>query len=78
MKERFLILTALEESWPKQNQPLLFLGEWCRIHSRKKQLEGWDFEILDYPWNNKQKFNADSDYCSEVIELVLSFLTIKQ
>ena len=29
MSKRFLVTTAIEETIP-QNEPILFLGEWCR------------------------------------------------
>jgi hypothetical protein len=35
MKEYTLVTTALEETWPDDNQPVLFLGEWCRLYSKK-------------------------------------------
>ena len=32
--KRLLVTTALEETWGR-DVPVIFLGEWCRLYSRK-------------------------------------------
>jgi putative transferase (TIGR04331 family) len=44
MKSRFLITTADERSW-KLDQPVLFLGEWCRLYSRRHIWEKLDEKV---------------------------------
>lgn len=43
---RYLITTADERSW-KWDQPVLFLGEWCRLYDRKSRWEGMDSIVMD-------------------------------
>ena len=31
-----LVTTPVEETWPSVNENILFLGEWCKLYSRKK------------------------------------------
>ena len=38
---RFLITTALESTWAL-DRPVIFLGEWTRLHDRRKAWEGLD------------------------------------
>jgi putative transferase (TIGR04331 family) len=38
---RFLITTALEDTWA-QDRPVIFLGEWARLHARRKAWEDLD------------------------------------
>ena len=41
---RYLITTALEESWPEK-RPLLMLGEWCRRYDRRAHVSGLDTQL---------------------------------
>lgn len=53
-----LVTTALEESWPKSGR-ILFLGEWCRLHSRTHIWSKLDHEVLPYHWDDREKLHAD-------------------
>jgi len=78
IKEYFLITTALEESWPEnKRQPILFLGEWCRIYSRKNLWEKMDVDVLPYHWDNRRKLYKDYLYLAELSERVLVQLSAK-
>ena len=55
MKEYTIVTTALEETWPDDKQSVLFLGEWCRLYSRKHRWEKMDAEVLEYPWDDRVK-----------------------
>lgn len=44
----FLALTALEEFWDTA-RPILFLGEWCKVHSRKHIWKGLNSTVLQSP-----------------------------
>jgi len=50
---KVLVTTALEDTWPPENHPVLFLGEWCRLYSRKFIWKELDAEILQYPWDDR-------------------------
>jgi putative transferase (TIGR04331 family) len=40
-QKRYLITSAIEETW-KFNQPVIFLGEWCRLYDRRHIWENMD------------------------------------
>jgi putative transferase (TIGR04331 family) len=58
MRPRILCTTAIEESWPADG-PILFLGEWCRRHSRRLAWSKRDHEVLPYHWDDRARLLAD-------------------
>lgn len=74
MVSRFLITTALEETW-RNEEPVLFLGEWCKRYSRKGLWSKMDAEVLPYHWNDRAKLYADYQYLKELHERLLQDLT---
>ena len=74
--KRFLVTTALEETW-RQNEPVLFLGEWCRLYSRKNRWSKMDAEVLSYHWGDREKLYADYQYLQEFYERLLRDLSIQ-
>lgn len=76
MVKRFLITTALEDTWC-DNEPALFLGEWCRRYSRKELWSKMDAEVLPYHWDDRAKMYADYQYLQELYERLLQDLTIQ-
>ncbi len=73
---RFLITTALEETWV-ENQPVLFLGEWCRLYPRKSRWSGMDAALLPYHWDDRDKLYSDYNYLNTLYRRVLSELASK-
>jgi len=71
--KRFLITTAQEESW-RDDAPVLFLGEWCRLHSRKDRWKAMDAEVLPYHWDDRIKLHADYQYLQGFYERLLTDL----
>lgn len=71
MVSRFLVTTALEETWPADGVPVLFLGEWCRLYSRKVRWLTMDAEVMPYHWDNREKLFADYQYLQEFYERLL-------
>ena len=60
MVSRFLVTTALEETWPEDPEtPVLFLGEWCRLYSRKERWSRMNAEVLPYHWDDRKKLYKD-------------------
>lgn len=58
MVKKLLVTTALFDS--NENEfPILFLGEWCRLYSKQKELKKIDFSILPYHWDDRTKFERD-------------------
>ena len=70
MVKRFLITTALEETW-RDEEPVLFLGEWCRRYSRKDRWSKMDAKVLPYHWDDRAKLYADYLYLREFYERLL-------
>jgi putative transferase (TIGR04331 family) len=69
----FLITTALEETW-RDDVPALFIGEWCRLFSRKQRWAAMNAEVLPYHWDDQDKFTNDYQYLRELYERVLEHL----
>lgn len=74
MVKRFLITTALEETWVS-NEPVLFLGEWCKRYGRKGLWSNMDAEVMPYHWDDRSKLHADYQYLKEFHERLLQDLT---
>ena len=77
MKEFFLVTTSLEDTWPENDQSVLFLGEWCRLYSRKHRWVNMDAEVLPYHWDDRNKLYKDNQYLIELFERILKELTIE-
>lgn len=76
MVKRFLITTALEESWCA-GQPVLFLGDWCQLYSRRNCWASLSAEVLPYHWDDRAKLYADYQYLQEFYERLLQDLTVQ-
>ena len=75
MVKRFLVTTALEETWPKDPKiPVLFLGEWCRIYSRTERWSKMNAEVLPYHWDDREKLFNDYQYLNDIYENMLKAL----
>ena len=59
MEARFLVTTALEDTWPQQGQPVLFLGEWCKLYSRKHRWQKIDSKVASFQWDERSKLYQD-------------------
>ena len=65
-----LVTTALEESWPS-DEPVLFLGEWCRLYSRAHRWKPLDAELVPYHWDDREKLARDHRYVQALNERLL-------
>ena len=75
---RTLITTADERTWPKDtNEPVLFLGEWCRRYSRRHVWGKYDAEVAPYHWDDRKKLFNDYQYITGVYEHFLRQLAKK-
>ena len=68
--ERLLVTTALEESW-SDTEPMLYLGEWCRLYSRRHRWSELDAAVLPYHWDDREKFALDSQFLVSLHEELL-------
>ncbi|MBM9577312.1 transferase, LIC12162 family protein [Leptospira sp. 201903070] len=71
MVKRTLIATALEETWPSFETPVIFLGEWCKIYNRKHIWEHFDSQTHPYHWDNREKFKNDYYQLESLYEEIL-------
>lgn len=67
MSKIFLITTADERSW-KIDENILFLGEWCKLFSRKHIWNDLNYKTLPYHWDDRRKYYEDYIYLSEVYQ----------
>ena len=59
MVSRYLVTTALEETWPNSNENVIFLGEWCLLHTKKSIWKNLNAVIEPYHWDNRKKLHND-------------------
>jgi putative transferase (TIGR04331 family) len=77
MVKKYLVTTALEETWPKKESKIIFLGEWCKLYSKKKSWKNLSYEVLNYHWDNREKFEKDYYYLTDFYEKTLEKLSIR-
>ena len=78
MVVRTLITTADKETWPKdKNEPVLFLGEWCKSNSQNILLNQMNYEVASYHWDDRKKLYQDYNYLQKIYEKTLINLSNK-
>lgn len=77
MVSRCLVTTALEITWPSDNRPILFLGEWCRLYDRKHRWGKLDALVVPYHWDDREKLHRDYLYLKGLHEQLLIELAEK-
>ena len=51
----FIALTSREDFWDIKSEKICFLGEWCKIYSRKDFWEKLNYCDFEYLWNSVDK-----------------------
>lgn len=73
----FLITTADQRFWEIDN-PVLFLGEWCKLYSKKPDWEKISHKVMPYPWDNREIMHKaiqyEDEFYEEALELLSQFL----
>lgn len=69
-KEVFLATTALDEFWDT-TRPIVFLGEWCLLNSRRLFWEPLNGQLLKSPFENSEAAHAAYRYVNEIYERIL-------
>jgi putative transferase (TIGR04331 family) len=77
MVARQLITSALKETWPSEDVPVIFLGEWCKIYDDKILWQDRDYIVAPYHWDDREKLHEDFDYLNQVYESLLVSLAEK-
>jgi putative transferase (TIGR04331 family) len=68
--KRHLVTTSNEEAWLKDD-PILFLGEWCKKYSRKAYWENLNSLTAPYHWDDREKLFEDYKYTQNLYEELL-------
>lgn len=63
----FLITTALEESW-KEEEQIIFLGEWCLIFNKFNKDKYPNHIVNSYHWDDRKKYNLDYQVIDKLYE----------
>jgi len=66
----FLITTADQRFW-KTDEPILFLGEWCKLFSQRSVWEKLSYDVLPYHWDDRKKLYQDYLYLNKLYEQTL-------
>tara|TARA_A100001015_G_scaffold283911_1_gene349762 strand:- start:79 stop:1866 length:1788 start_codon:yes stop_codon:yes gene_type:complete len=74
LSKRFLVTTAIKETIP-QNEPILFLGEWCKSFVNTNKFDKMDTKVLPYHWDDRSKLQKDYSYLTDFYEKLLIELT---
>lgn len=70
---RVLVLTADERFWPDTGA-VLFLGEWCKLYSRRAVWQAMDTATVRHPWHDFLRFSNDYAYLRSLYGRVLPAL----
>jgi len=73
MKNYCLVTTADEATWPN-NKPVVFIGEWCKRHSRMNSWASLDSITVPYHWDNREQLKKDYIYLENIYEDLLAEL----
>jgi putative transferase (TIGR04331 family) len=73
-KEYFLATTALEEFWDT-SKPMIFLGEWCKKHSRMAAWQPLSAKTIGTVFDNTENIIKAYEYVNGVFEQLLPGLT---
>lgn len=76
MAKRFLVTTSDERTW-KTDEKILFLGEWCKLLSRRNIWDQLDYKVLPYHWDDRNRLLSDYNYLISIYEKYLEILTQK-
>ena len=72
----FLVTTALEKYWNKEEE-ILFLGEWCKLYSRRKEWRKLNYKVLSYHWDDRIRLYNDFLYLDGLYEKCLEKLALR-
>ena len=71
----FLVTTGLIETLPKdKKQKVLFLGEWCKLYSKRDVWSAFEYETVPYHWDDRKKLYDDYIYLDNIYEKYLKKL----
>jgi len=75
---RILVTTSNERTWPNTtDSSVVFLGEWCKRYSRKKNYKKFNAIVAPYHWDDRKKLYTDYQYLQKLYENLLIDLSHK-
>lgn len=72
-RRKLLVATALEHTWGT-TEPIVFLGEWCKLHDRRHVWGARSHDTVSFHWNDFEKLKRDYDYLQTLHQVLLSQL----
>ena len=72
--KKTIVTSSIPYLWPKEGN-LVFLGEWCKSYSNQNLLQKYEYETMEYHWNNRGKFENDCKDLDLVYEEYLELIT---
>jgi len=66
-----LVTTALEETWPKDDSYIHFLGEWCLSFNQRHKWQKREHSLEPYHWDDRNKLYDDFHRLTEIYESAL-------
>jgi putative transferase (TIGR04331 family) len=71
---RRLVCSSVEQLWPNKDVPVVFLGEWCLLESRKDEWQQYDYTVVPHHWDVPEKMDTDIEHSHVLYEQMLVFL----
>lgn len=75
MVKRVLVTSAIEDTWTQDN-PVVFLGEWCKRKSRESEWQSLESITMPYHWDDRKKLKKDYFYIQNIYEDLLQETSI--
>lgn len=73
-----LVTTSIEKTWPENKDiEILFLGEWCKLYSRKTEWQQRKHSSVSYHWDDREKLKKDYRYLNDVYEKLIPIISKK-
>ena len=58
---KYLVTTPIKETRPEKGK-IIFLGEWCKLYSKRSEWEKVEYDTIPYHWENRSKLDLDLKY----------------
>ncbi len=74
MSKKLLVTSALPSTW-KDQEFMIFLGDWCQKNNNFSSLDKNKYQIFKYHWDDRSKLKKDYEYINLLEEKVSTELT---
>lgn len=66
-----LLATTADRSFWKEDERMLFLGQWCLLYADKAIWSGLDYEVMEYPFDDRQRLYEAYCYLQGVYDRLM-------